>query len=108
MDRSRTKLASSKKSILSAANCASPSRFSAVARQWNSNIGRLNAARTSALTIQRNTMAKEVVAQVKLQIPAGQANSAPPVGTSLALRGINSMAFAFVIPSGGEESLTLE
>jgi large subunit ribosomal protein L11 len=53
-------------------------------------------------------MAKEVVAQVKLQIPAGQANSAPPVGTSLALRGINSIAFAFVIPSGVEESLNLE
>jgi ribosomal protein L11 len=53
-------------------------------------------------------MAKEVVAQVKLQIPAGQANSVPRVGTSLALRGINSMASAFVIPSGVEESLNLE
>src|SRR6266550_8904301 len=108
MDRSRTKLASSKKSILSAANCASPSRFSVALHRSNLNTGRLNAAKTFALTIQRNTMAMEVVAQVKLQIPAGQANSAPPVGTSLALRGINSMAFAFVIPSGVEESLNLE
>src|SRR6266446_346315 len=38
-------------------------------------------------------MAKEVVAQVKLQIPAGQANPAPPVGTALGPRGVNIMAF---------------
>src|SRR3977135_1356611 len=38
-------------------------------------------------------MAKEVVAQIKLQIPAGQANPAPPVGTALGPRGINIMAF---------------
>src|ERR1700738_1113280 len=38
-------------------------------------------------------MAKEVVAQIKLQIPAGQANPAPPVGTALGPRVINIMAF---------------
>src|ERR1700740_2418307 len=38
-------------------------------------------------------MAKEVVAHIKLQIPAGQANPAPPVGTALGPRGINIMAF---------------
>ena len=38
-------------------------------------------------------MAKEVVAYIKLQIPAGQANPAPPVGTALGPRGINIMAF---------------
>ena len=38
-------------------------------------------------------MAKEVVAQIKLQIPAGQANPAPPVGTALGPRGVNIMAF---------------
>ena len=38
-------------------------------------------------------MAKEIVAHIKLQIPAGQANPAPPVGTALGPRGINIMAF---------------
>jgi large subunit ribosomal protein L11 len=38
-------------------------------------------------------MAKEVVATVKLQIPAGQANPAPPVGPSLGQHGVNIMAF---------------
>lgn len=36
---------------------------------------------------------KEVVAQVKLQIPAGQATPAPPVGTALGPHGINLMEF---------------
>jgi len=53
-------------------------------------------------------MAKEVVAQIKLQIPTGQANPPPPVGTPLGPRGVNIMAFAFVIPSEVEESLNLE
>ncbi|PIS05620.1 MAG: 50S ribosomal protein L11 [Candidatus Buchananbacteria bacterium CG10_big_fil_rev_8_21_14_0_10_42_9] len=34
-------------------------------------------------------MAKEVKAKVKVQIPAGQANPAPPVGTALGPHGIN-------------------
>src|SRR5207302_9499622 len=38
-------------------------------------------------------MAKEVIAHIKLQIPAGQANPAPPVGTALGPRGVNIMAF---------------
>jgi large subunit ribosomal protein L11 len=38
-------------------------------------------------------MAKEVVAQVKLQIPAGKANPAPPVGPALGPHGINIMEF---------------
>jgi large subunit ribosomal protein L11 len=38
-------------------------------------------------------MAKEVVAQIKLQIPAGQANPAPPVGPALGQNGVNIMAF---------------
>jgi len=38
-------------------------------------------------------VAKEIVAHVKLQIPAGQANPAPPVGTALGPRGVNIMAF---------------
>lgn len=42
---------------------------------------------------QRSTMAKKVVGFVKLQIPAGKANPAPPVGTALGPQGINIMAF---------------
>ena len=38
-------------------------------------------------------MAKEVVAQIKLQIPAGAANPAPPVGPALGQQGVNIMAF---------------
>ena len=36
-------------------------------------------------------MAKEVVAQIKLQIPAGAANPAPPVGPALGQQGVNIM-----------------
>ena len=38
-------------------------------------------------------MAKEVVGQIKLQIPAGQANPAPPIGPALGQQGVNIMAF---------------
>jgi large subunit ribosomal protein L11 len=38
-------------------------------------------------------MAKEVVATIKLQIPAGAANPAPPVGPALGQNGVNIMAF---------------
>ena len=38
-------------------------------------------------------MAKRIRAIIKLQIPAGQANPAPPVGPALGQHGINIMAF---------------
>jgi len=38
-------------------------------------------------------MAKEVTAQVKLQIAAGKANPAPPVGPALGQHGVNIMEF---------------
>ena len=38
-------------------------------------------------------MAKEVMALVKLQIPAGKANPAPPIGPALGPHGINIMDF---------------
>ncbi len=38
-------------------------------------------------------MAKEIVGQIKLQIPAGSANPAPPVGPALGQQGVNIMAF---------------
>ena len=38
-------------------------------------------------------MAKKVTGIVKLQIPAGAANPAPPVGPALGSQGVNIMAF---------------
>jgi len=38
-------------------------------------------------------MAKKVVGIIKLQIPGGQANPAPPVGPALGQQGVNIMAF---------------
>ena len=38
-------------------------------------------------------MAKKVKALIKLQIPAGKANPAPPVGPALGQHGLNIMAF---------------
>lgn len=38
-------------------------------------------------------MAKKVIAMVKLQIPAGKATPAPPVGTALGPHGVNIMQF---------------
>ena len=38
-------------------------------------------------------MAKKVISIIKLQIPAGQANPAPPVGPALGQHGLNIMAF---------------
>ena len=38
-------------------------------------------------------MPKKIHAMIKLQIPAGQANPAPPVGPALGQHGINIMAF---------------
>ncbi len=38
-------------------------------------------------------MAKKVTGMIKLQIPAGQANPAPPVGPALGQQGVNIMGF---------------
>jgi large subunit ribosomal protein L11 len=38
-------------------------------------------------------MAKKVTGLIKLQIPAGQANPAPPVGPALGQQGVNIMSF---------------
>ncbi len=54
-------------------------------------------------------MAKEVVAQIKLYVPAGQANPAPPVGPALGQHGVNIMGFckAFNEQTKGREGLVL-
>lgn len=38
-------------------------------------------------------MAKKIVKEIKLQIPGGQANPAPPVGPALGQHGVNIMEF---------------
>jgi len=38
-------------------------------------------------------MAKKITGKIKLQIPAGQANPAPPVGPALGQHGVNIMEF---------------
>ena len=54
-------------------------------------------------------MAKEVVAQIKLYVPAGQANPAPPVGPALGQHGVNIMGFckSFNEQTKGREGLIL-
>jgi large subunit ribosomal protein L11 len=54
-------------------------------------------------------MAKEVVTEIKLYVPAGQANPAPPVGPALGQHGVNIMQFckAFNERTKGREGLIL-
>ncbi len=54
-------------------------------------------------------MAKEVIAQIKLYVPAGQANPAPPVGPALGQHGVNIMGFckAFNEKTKGREGTIL-
>ena len=54
-------------------------------------------------------MAKKIVAQVKLQIAAGKATPAPPVGTALGPHGVNIMDFckAFNAKTAKDEGLII-
>src|SRR5579885_2448675 len=54
-------------------------------------------------------MAKEVTAMVKLQIPAGKANPAPPVGPALGQHGVNIMEFCktFNARTQGQQGLII-
>ena len=38
-------------------------------------------------------MAKKIIANIKLQVPAGQANPSPPIGPALGQHGVNIMEF---------------
>ena len=54
-------------------------------------------------------MAKKVIGMIKLQIPAGKATPAPPVGPALGQQGVNIMEFckAFNAKTQGQEGLII-
>ena len=54
-------------------------------------------------------MAKKIVGQIKLQIPAGQANPSPPVGPALGQHGVNIMEFckAFNAKTDGQQGMII-
>lgn len=54
-------------------------------------------------------MAKKIVAQIKLQVPAGKANPSPPIGPALGQHGVNIMDFckAFNARTAGEEGMII-
>ena len=54
-------------------------------------------------------MAKKIVGQIKLQMPAGQANPSPPVGPALGQQGVNIMEFckAFNAKTDGEQGMII-
>ncbi len=54
-------------------------------------------------------MAKKIIGQIKLQIPAGQATPSPPVGPALGQRGVNIMEFckAFNARTQGQAGLII-
>ncbi len=54
-------------------------------------------------------MAKKIIAQIKLHVPAGAANPAPPVGPALGQHGVNIMQFCkqFNEQTKGREGLIL-
>jgi large subunit ribosomal protein L11 len=54
-------------------------------------------------------MAKKVVANIKLQVSAGQANPSPPIGPALGQHGVNIMEFckAFNARTQGQEGMII-
>jgi large subunit ribosomal protein L11 len=54
-------------------------------------------------------MAKKVMANIKLQVPAGQANPSPPIGPALGQHGVNIMEFckAFNARTQGQEGMII-
>ena len=50
-------------------------------------------------------MAKKVIGFIKLQIPAGKANPAPPVGPALGQHGVNIMEFCKVFNAKTQEQM---
>jgi large subunit ribosomal protein L11 len=54
-------------------------------------------------------MAKKVITNIKLQVPAGQANPSPPIGPALGQRGVNIMEFckSFNAKTQGQEGMII-
>jgi large subunit ribosomal protein L11 len=52
-------------------------------------------------------MAKKILGKIKLQIPAGQANPAPPVGPALGQQGVNIMDFCKAFNAATQEKVGL-
>ena len=54
-------------------------------------------------------MAKKVIANIKLQVPAGQANPSPPIGPALGQHGVNIMEFckSFNAQTQGQEGMII-
>lgn len=54
-------------------------------------------------------MAKKVTANIKLQVPAGQANPSPPIGPALGQHGVNIMEFckSFNAKTQGQEGMII-
>ena len=54
-------------------------------------------------------MAKKVIAQIKLQVAAGQANPSPPIGPALGQHGVNIMDFckAFNSRTAGDDGMII-
>ena len=50
-------------------------------------------------------MAKKITAYIKLQVPAGKANPAPPVGPSLGQHGVNIMEFCKAFNAKTQEQM---
>ena len=53
-------------------------------------------------------MAKKVIGIVRLQVPAGKANPAPPIGPALGAQGVNIMAFCKQFNAATEKQAGLE
>ena len=53
--------------------------------------------------IQSETMAKKITGYIKLQVPAGTANPAPPIGPALGQRGVNIMEFCKAFNAATQE-----
>jgi large subunit ribosomal protein L11 len=54
-------------------------------------------------------MAKKIIANIKLQVPAGQANPSPPIGPALGQHGVNIMEFckSFNAKTQGQEGMNI-
>lgn len=54
-------------------------------------------------------MAKKITGYIKLQVPAGKANPAPPIGPALGQKGVNIMEFCkqFNAKTAGQEGLII-